>query len=79
MPYAVPSIPDLACRNHGFYSLLRSNILRNPSRLRDLISAHAFVKLFGEPKPHPKGQRRNIFGMEDELKVAPKGVGKDHK
>jgi hypothetical protein len=24
-------------------------------------------------------QRRNVFGREDELKVAPKGVAKDHK
>jgi hypothetical protein len=24
-------------------------------------------------------QRRNVFGREDELKVAPKGVDKDHK
>jgi hypothetical protein len=37
------------------------------------------VQLFGEAKPHPKGQRRNIFGRDDELKVAPKGVGKDHR
>ena len=30
-------------------------------------------------KPHPKGTRQNIFGGEDELKVAPKGVDKTHK
>jgi hypothetical protein len=37
------------------------------------------VKHFGEPKPHPKGESQNIFGRDDELKVAPKGIGKDHK
>ena len=59
--------------------LYRSHILRNPERLRQIISAPEFVELFGEPKPHPKGERQNVFGHEDELKVAPKGVTKDHK
>ncbi|KDQ09205.1 hypothetical protein BOTBODRAFT_117451 [Botryobasidium botryosum FD-172 SS1] len=58
---------------------IRTNILRNPSRLRQVISAPAFVELFGEAKPHPKGKRQNIFGHEDALKVAPKGVDKTHK
>ncbi|KAF8323916.1 hypothetical protein DL93DRAFT_2049162, partial [Clavulina sp. PMI_390] len=56
----------------------RANVQRNPTPLRDVISAPAFVKLFGEAKPHPKGQRRNVFGNDDQLKVAPKGVSKDH-
>lgn len=34
---------------------------------------------FGEPRPHPKGKRQNVFGGEDELKTAPKGVDKHHK
>ncbi|KAJ6591188.1 hypothetical protein DFH09DRAFT_1244928 [Mycena vulgaris] len=55
---------------------VRLNIQRDPSRLRQIISAPAFVKYFGEPKP---GARRNIFGREDELKVAPKGIPKTHK
>jgi len=37
------------------------------------------VELFGEAKPHPKGKRQNVFGHEDTLKVAPKGVDKTHK
>lgn len=67
--------------------------MRSSSRLRQLISSEEFEKFFGEakPKPKPKGdkakvndyasysQRRNVFGREDELKVAPKGVDKDHK
>jgi hypothetical protein len=57
----------------------RNNILRNPAPLRNVISAPEFVEHFGEPKPHPKGSRRSIFGHEDELKVAPKGVEKNHK
>jgi len=58
---------------------IRSNLLRSSTRFRNVISTPPFVELFGEPKPPPKGQRRSIFGMEDELKVAPKGVEKTHK
>ncbi|TDL27837.1 hypothetical protein BD410DRAFT_811997 [Rickenella mellea] len=67
------------CPGRDAIQNIRTNIMRNPSRLREVISAPEFVKLFGEPKPHPKGERRNIFGFEDELKKAPKGVPKDHK
>ena len=56
-----------------------SHLQHNASRLRQVISAEAFVAHFGEPAPHPKGARRSIFGMEDELKVAPKGIDKTHK
>ncbi|KAF8336259.1 uncharacterized protein EI90DRAFT_3045076, partial [Cantharellus anzutake] len=59
-------------------STLRHNILTNATPLRDIVSAPEFVELFGEPKPHPKGLRRNVFGGEDELKVAPKGISKSH-
>lgn len=57
----------------------RNNLLRSSTRLRKIISSPAFEGLFGEAKPQPKGGRSNIFGREDELKVAPKGVAKDHK
>ncbi|ETW77505.1 hypothetical protein HETIRDRAFT_327131 [Heterobasidion irregulare TC 32-1] len=58
---------------------IRSHLQHNASRLRQVISAEAFVARFGEPAPHPKGARRSIFGMEDELKVSPKGIDKTHK
>lgn len=40
--------------------------------------------MFGPAKPHKDGKninskRQNVFGHEDALKVAPKGVDKDHK
>ncbi|KAG8729959.1 hypothetical protein FRC11_007663, partial [Ceratobasidium sp. 423] len=56
-------------RNHG-------------RRLRQTLAEPGFVKYFGEPKPlATKGKepkRQSIFGAEDELKVAPAGVKKDH-
>ncbi|KAF7319340.1 hypothetical protein HMN09_00271600 [Mycena chlorophos] len=54
---------------------LRSNIQRDPSRLRELISGKTFVKYFGKAEA---GARQNIFGRDDELKVAPKGIDKTH-
>ncbi|KAF7329948.1 hypothetical protein MKEN_00258700 [Mycena kentingensis (nom. inval.)] len=63
------------CPGKNELELLRSNIKRDPSRLRDIINGAAFVKHFGKAEP---GARRNIFGREDELKVAPKGVAKTH-
>ena len=39
---------------------------------------HLQAKEFGKAKKEA-GKRQNIFGMEDELKVAPKGVDKNHK
>jgi hypothetical protein len=57
----------------------RSNILRSSARLRNIITAPEFVTNFGSAKPHPQGKRQNIFGGEDELKVAPKGIDKEHK
>lgn len=60
---------------------LRQNVIRDPSRLRDVISRPEFVELVGPPKPHAKGTRQNVFGHSDALKVAPKleGVDKTHK
>ncbi|KAJ6481784.1 hypothetical protein C8R45DRAFT_1003048 [Mycena sanguinolenta] len=64
------------CPGKNELETIRSNIKRDPSRLRQMITEPAFVKYFGEPKP---GSRSNIFGREDELKVAPKGIAKDHR
>ncbi|KAG5635843.1 hypothetical protein H0H81_009961 [Sphagnurus paluster] len=55
-----------------------TNIQNSSARLRRVIAAPAFVQRFGEPCPAKDGSRQNIFGMEDELKVAPKGVDKSH-
>ncbi|KAK0241197.1 hypothetical protein EDD85DRAFT_948284 [Armillaria nabsnona] len=65
----------LWCPGRNELATIRTNIKRNSSQLRDIISSPEFVKYFGEPKP---GKRNNIFGRDDELKVAPKGVNKDH-
>ncbi|GAW00279.1 hypothetical protein LENED_001783 [Lentinula edodes] len=67
------------CPGKNELATIRSNIARSSDRLRQVISDPEFVKLFGEPKPMKDGGRRNIFGAEDELKVAPKGFAKDHK
>ncbi|PBK86992.1 hypothetical protein ARMGADRAFT_1017025 [Armillaria gallica] len=65
----------LWCPGRNELATIRTNIKHNSSQLRDIISSPEFVKYFGEPKP---GKRNNIFGRDDELKVAPKGVDKDH-
>lgn len=57
---------------------IRHNITHDPDRFRRTIGEKRFVQLFGEAK-HKKGERSNVFGHEDMLKVAPKGVAKDHK
>ncbi|KIL66561.1 hypothetical protein M378DRAFT_123710 [Amanita muscaria Koide BX008] len=67
------------CPGRNELATIRSNIQRSSRRLRQTISSPTFVTYFGEAKPHPKGQRQNIFGMEDELKVAPKGIDKEHR
>ncbi|KAJ7135456.1 hypothetical protein C8R43DRAFT_894254 [Mycena crocata] len=63
------------CPGKSELDTIRSNIQRDPTRLRQTISDKNFVKYFGEPKT---GARRNIFGRDDELKNAPKGVAKTH-
>lgn len=55
-----------------------ANILHDPSPLRQSISSPEFQRLFGNPSPHPKGHRQNIFGNQDQLKTAPKGIDKNH-
>ncbi|EPQ50811.1 hypothetical protein GLOTRDRAFT_49759 [Gloeophyllum trabeum ATCC 11539] len=67
------------CPGKNELQTIRNNIMRNPARLRAVISAPEFVGYFGEPRPHPKGARRSLWGFEDELKTAPKGVDKNHK
>ncbi|KAI0752617.1 hypothetical protein C8Q80DRAFT_1147298 [Daedaleopsis nitida] len=67
------------CPGKNELATIRSNLQRSSRRLRQIISAPEFEALFGSAHPHPKGARQNIFGMEDELKVAPKGVDKTHK
>ncbi|OJT04034.1 hypothetical protein TRAPUB_5270 [Trametes pubescens] len=67
------------CPGKNELQTIRNNLLRSPRRLRRLISTPAFEALFGPAHPHPKGARQNVFGFEDELKVAPKGVDKTHK
>lgn len=52
--------------------------MRSPRRLRDIISNPDFVQHFGPPERHPDGNHQNIFGMDDELKTAPKGFEKTH-
>ncbi|KAG5221527.1 Thiamine pyrophosphokinase [Salix suchowensis] len=64
------------CPGKNELAAIRANILRNPNRLRQVISEPEFVEWFGAAERPPDGERSNIFGMEDELKVAPKGIDK---
>ncbi|TFK68096.1 hypothetical protein BDN72DRAFT_769846 [Pluteus cervinus] len=68
----------LWCPGRNELETVRSSIKRSPRRLREAIAAPDFIEYFGEPTPRKDGGRRSIFGMEDELKVAPKGVEKNH-
>ncbi|KAH9063203.1 hypothetical protein EDB87DRAFT_1604547 [Lactarius vividus] len=68
------------CPGKNELATIRSHIQHNSSRLRQIINAPLFVKNFGPAKPSKgKGARQNIFGRDDELKTAPKGIAKDHK
>ncbi|KAF8444536.1 hypothetical protein L210DRAFT_3610911 [Boletus edulis BED1] len=66
------------CPAKNELNMIRNHIKRSSDRLRQIISEPEFVAHFGKPHPHPKGERQNIFGAEDELKTAPKGVDKNH-
>jgi uncharacterized protein (TIGR02453 family) len=66
-----PEKNQLASIRHRFFT--------EPQRFRDEISKPEFVKLFGPPKADKSGKRQNVFGHDDALKVAPKGVDKEHK
>ncbi|GMK54461.1 hypothetical protein CspeluHIS016_0110470 [Cutaneotrichosporon spelunceum] len=59
---------------------LRNRILGNPGpgAFRDAISRPQFVALFGAAEPGENGRRQNVFGHDDELKTAPKGIDKTH-
>ncbi|KAI1786357.1 hypothetical protein LXA43DRAFT_1034094 [Ganoderma leucocontextum] len=67
------------CPGRNELATMRSNLQHSSRRLRQMISSPEFEGLFGPAQPHPNGGRQNIFGAEDELKVAPKGVDKTHK
>ncbi|KAI9569596.1 hypothetical protein HD554DRAFT_2204369 [Boletus coccyginus] len=67
------------CPAKNELNMIRDHIKHSSDRLREIISEPEFVAHFGEPRPHPKGKRQNIFGAEDELKTAPKGVDKNHE
>jgi hypothetical protein len=67
------------CPGKNELATIRSHIQRNSSRIRRIINAPRFVKNFGPVKPLSKKGRQNIFGRDDELKTAPKGIDKDHK
>ncbi|TFY75950.1 hypothetical protein EWM64_g8063 [Hericium alpestre] len=62
----LPSLTRATQRTHKTQLLPPAHAARQ-SRLRIVLRA---------PKP---GKRQSVFGMEDELKVAPKGVDKNHK
>ncbi|KAF8073594.1 hypothetical protein FPV67DRAFT_1737506 [Lyophyllum atratum] len=67
------------CPGRAELANIRTNILNDSARLRRVLTAPAFVSYFGKPRPSADGSRQSVFGMEDELKVAPKGVDKSHK
>ncbi|KAG9041937.1 hypothetical protein FS837_011561 [Tulasnella sp. UAMH 9824] len=69
----------LWCPGKNELATFRSHILRDSTPLRNVLSEKEFVKFFGPPKKHAKGERQSVFGHEDELKVAPKGIDKNHK
>jgi uncharacterized protein (DUF2461 family) len=58
---------------------IRHRLTTNPDQFRQVIGAKEFVKMFGEATPKKGGGRQNVFGHDDALKVAPKGVDKTHK
>ncbi|KAH7888754.1 hypothetical protein F5I97DRAFT_1803163 [Phlebopus sp. FC_14] len=66
------------CPAKNELSTIRSHIRHSSRRIREIISGPEFVRHFGEPRPHPHGERQSIFGREDELKTAPKGIDKNH-
>ncbi|KAG6845256.1 hypothetical protein H0H87_011991 [Tephrocybe sp. NHM501043] len=69
------------CPGRSELANIRANILRpaGADRLREVLANPEFVTFFGEPQPGKDGARQSVFGMDDELKVAPKGVDKNHR
>ncbi|KAG1752321.1 uncharacterized protein EDB91DRAFT_1101905 [Suillus paluster] len=70
------------CPAKNELTTLRNHLLRSTpaaKTLHTILSSKAFTTHFGPPRPHPRGERQSVFGHEDQLKVAPKGVDKNHK
>jgi uncharacterized protein (TIGR02453 family) len=70
------------CPAKNELATLRNHLLRSTPAAKTLhviLSSEAFTTHFGPPRPHSHGDRQSVFGHEDELKVAPKGVDKNHK
>jgi uncharacterized protein (TIGR02453 family) len=70
------------CPAKNELATLRNHLLRSTpaaKTLHTILASEAFTSHFGPPRPHPDGDRQSVFGHEDELKVAPKGVDKNHK
>ncbi|OAX35367.1 hypothetical protein K503DRAFT_773569 [Rhizopogon vinicolor AM-OR11-026] len=70
------------CPARNELATLRNHLLHSTpaaKTLHTILSSKAFTTHFGPPRPHPRGERQSVFGHEDELKVAPKGVDKNHK
>ncbi|KAG2357863.1 hypothetical protein BDR07DRAFT_1463301 [Suillus spraguei] len=70
------------CPAKNELATLRNHLLRSTpaaKTLHTILTSKVFTTHFGPPRPHPHGDRQSVFGHEDELKVAPKGVDKNHK
>ncbi|KIK43734.1 hypothetical protein CY34DRAFT_11511 [Suillus luteus UH-Slu-Lm8-n1] len=70
------------CPAKNELATLRNHLLQSTpaaKTLHTILASEAFTIHFGPPRPHPQGDRQSVFGHEDELKVAPKGVDKNHK
>ncbi|BEI85586.1 hypothetical protein CcaverHIS002_0509870 [Cutaneotrichosporon cavernicola] len=83
--YIEPGYSIMACGlwqpDKTLLQRLRDRILGSPGPgpLQDAISSPEFVALFGPAEPDKvKGKRQNVFGHDDELKMAPKGIDKNH-
>ncbi|BEJ16433.1 hypothetical protein CspHIS471_0510380 [Cutaneotrichosporon sp. HIS471] len=83
--YIEPGYSIMACGlwqpDKTLLQRLRDRILGSPGPgpLQDAISRPEFVALFGPAEPDKvKGKRQNVFGHDDELKMAPKGIDKTH-
>ncbi|TYJ52282.1 hypothetical protein B9479_007125 [Cryptococcus floricola] len=71
----------LWCPDKDQTAKIRHEFVTNPERFRKVIGEEEFEKSFGKATPPGKGedQRRSVYGRDDQLKVAPKGVDKGHK
>ncbi|KAG2111737.1 hypothetical protein DEU56DRAFT_935866 [Suillus clintonianus] len=70
------------CPAKNELATLRNHLLHSTpvaKTLHTILSSETFTTHFGPPHPHPHGERQSVFGHEDQLKVAPKGVDKNHK